>query len=84
MDLEWFSLLREEAEQQPWWRACEERTSPEAVTGVINFVGGWMSEGCVPDSNGRFLRDEAKTAAVPMLWSYAEHDHYDSATAIRH
>lgn len=22
VDLEWFSLLREEAEQQPWWKGC--------------------------------------------------------------
>jgi dienelactone hydrolase len=42
-----------------------------------------MSEGCVPDANGQFFRDAAKTAAVPMLWLYAEQDSYDSAGAIR-
>jgi dienelactone hydrolase len=56
---------------------------PEAVAGVINFVGGWMGERCVPDVNGRFVRDAAKTAAVPMLWLYADHDPYYSAPEIR-
>jgi dienelactone hydrolase len=56
---------------------------PEAVAGVINFVGGWMGEGCVPDANGRFFSDAARQAAVPMLWLYADHDPYYSATAIR-
>jgi dienelactone hydrolase len=56
---------------------------PEAVKGVVNFVGGWMSEGCVPDANGHFFREAAKTAAVPMLWLYAERDSYYSVPAIR-
>jgi hypothetical protein len=37
----------------------------------------------VPDANGRFFGDAARTAAVPMLWLYAEHDAYYSASAIR-
>jgi dienelactone hydrolase len=56
---------------------------PEAVRGVVNFVGGWMSEGCVSDANGQIISDAAKTAAVPMLWLYAEQDTYYSGTAIR-
>jgi dienelactone hydrolase len=55
---------------------------PEAVQGVINFVGGWMSAGCVPDANARFFRAAGKTAAVPMLWLYADQDPYYSATTI--
>jgi dienelactone hydrolase len=47
---------------------------PEAVAGVINFVGGWMWERCVPDANGRFFSDAARQARVPMLWLYADHD----------
>ncbi|HXH13386.1 MAG TPA: alpha/beta fold hydrolase [Alphaproteobacteria bacterium] len=56
---------------------------PETVKGVINFVGGWMSEGCVPDANTRFFRDAARQATVPMLWLYADQDPYYSATTIR-
>jgi hypothetical protein len=37
----------------------------------------------VPDANGCFFSDTARTAKVPMLWLYAEHDPYDSASAIR-
>jgi hypothetical protein len=55
----------------------------EAVRGVINFVWGWRGERCVPDANGRFFSDAARTAAFPTLWSYAEHDLYYSASAIR-
>jgi dienelactone hydrolase len=56
---------------------------PEAVAGVINFVGGWMWERCVPDANGRFFSDAAREAAIPMLWLYADHDPYYSTTAIK-
>jgi dienelactone hydrolase len=55
----------------------------EAVAGVINFVGGWMSEGCVPDANGGFFSGAARQAAAPVLWLYADHDPYYSATAIK-
>lgn len=50
---------------------------------VIDFVRGWRGERCVPDVYGRFFSDTARTAKVPMLWLYAEHDPYDSASAIR-
>jgi dienelactone hydrolase len=56
---------------------------PEAVRGVINFVGGLRGERCVLDANGRFFSDTARTPEVPMLWLYAEHDPYESASAIR-
>jgi hypothetical protein len=56
---------------------------PDAAAGVINFVGGWMGEGCVPDANGRFFSDAVRQARVPMLWLYADHHPYYSATAIR-
>jgi hypothetical protein len=47
------------------------------------FRWGLDVEGCVPDAHGQFFRDAAKTAAVPMLWWYADQDPYDSASAIR-
>ncbi|MGH8068278.1 MAG: dienelactone hydrolase family protein [Candidatus Entotheonellia bacterium] len=56
---------------------------PEAVQGVINVVGGWMGERCVPDANGQLFSGAARTATVPMLWLYADHDPYYSASAIR-
>jgi hypothetical protein len=56
---------------------------PQAVAGVINFVGGWMWERCVPDANGRFFSDAARQARIPMLWLYADHDPYYSAAAIK-
>jgi dienelactone hydrolase len=48
---------------------------PQAFVGVINFVGGWMGDGCATASainttafgrGGRFAR--------PMLWLYGEQD----------
>jgi dienelactone hydrolase len=56
---------------------------PDMVKGVINFVGGWMGEGCSPDSNGWFFAEAAQKAAVPMIWLYAENDNYYSTTAIK-
>lgn len=56
---------------------------PKTVKGVINFVGGWMYDGCFPDYNGRFLAEGAEKAAVPMLWLYAENDKYYSAGSIK-
>jgi dienelactone hydrolase len=56
---------------------------PEAVKGVINFVGGWMSEGCVPHANEGFFREATRQAVVPTLWLYADQDQYYSAAAIR-
>lgn len=56
---------------------------PDMLKGVINFVGGWMSERCFPDYNGRFFAEAAQKAAVPMIWLYAENDNYYSPTAIK-
>jgi hypothetical protein len=50
---------------------------------VLNFVGGWRGKRCVPDANRRFFSDTARMPEVPMLRLYAEHDLYDSASAIR-
>jgi dienelactone hydrolase len=56
---------------------------PDTVKGVINFVGGWMGEGCSRDSNGWFFAEAAQKAVVPMIWLYAENDSYYSTTAIK-
>jgi dienelactone hydrolase len=56
---------------------------PEVVRGVVNVVGGWMWERCVPDANTHFFHEAAKSATVPMLWLYAEQDADYSASAIR-
>lgn len=56
---------------------------PDMVKGVINFVGGWMYDKCLPDSNRWFFADAAQKAAVPMIWLYAENDSYYSTYAIK-
>jgi dienelactone hydrolase len=37
----------------------------------------------MPDANTRFFREAARQATVPMLWLYADHDPFYSATTIR-
>ena len=59
---------------------------PGAVRGVINFAGGWTSQGC--DERGRGFNQATFAAAggrarVPMLWLYAEQDRFYSAPWIR-
>lgn len=56
------------------------------IKGAINFVGGWVGEGCSRisgvDSNAIDYREAGKLTSLPMLWLYAEHDSYYSPKAI--
>ena len=53
------------------------------VEGVINFVGGWVGEGCPRDFNRESYSEFGKKTNLRMLWLYAENDSYYSPTAIR-
>jgi dienelactone hydrolase len=62
---------------------------PDRVRGVVNFAGGWTSDGC-SEQAGRFnetvFRDAgtaAATARIPMLFLYAGNDSYYSPASIR-
>jgi pimeloyl-ACP methyl ester carboxylesterase len=52
---------------------------PEQVLGVLNFVGGWMGEGCSTASeiNGALFQRGGKFSR-PTLWLYGQHDSYYS------
>ena len=59
---------------------------PGAARAVINFAGGWTSDGC--DRHGEGFNQPTFAAAgrrsrLPMLWLYAEGDRYYSAASIR-
>jgi pimeloyl-ACP methyl ester carboxylesterase len=50
---------------------------PREVTGVINFAGGWVGEGC-PDAseiNGTLFK-RGGMFPYPTLWLYGNHDPY--------
>jgi dienelactone hydrolase len=52
---------------------------PHEVTGVINFAGGWVGEGC-PDAseiNGTLFK-RGGMFPYPTLWLYGNHDPYYS------
>lgn len=56
----------------------------DRIKGVINFVGGWVGEGCPPgDHNFYGFREAGKLTSLPMLWLYAERDSYYSPKAIK-
>jgi pimeloyl-ACP methyl ester carboxylesterase len=48
---------------------------PDKVDGVINFSGGWWAER-VPTADFNVLQfgQAGRTATIPMLWLYADHD----------
>ncbi|KXF81827.1 alpha/beta hydrolase family protein [Enterovibrio coralii] len=52
---------------------------PDDVKGVINFVGGWISDWCstADDINGALFRDGGK-AKVSSIWLYGENDSFYS------
>jgi pimeloyl-ACP methyl ester carboxylesterase len=54
-------------------------TYPEQVLGVLNFVGGWLGEGCgtAGDINGALFQRGGKFDR-PTLWLYGQHDSYYS------
>jgi pimeloyl-ACP methyl ester carboxylesterase len=52
---------------------------PEQVLGVLNFVGGWLGEGCrtAGEINGTLFQRGGKFAR-PTLWLYGQHDSFYS------
>lgn len=50
-------------------------THPEQIAGVVNFVGGWVGEGCrtARDINGALFR-RGSTFRGPTLWLYGRRD----------
>ncbi|MBL8516791.1 MAG: dienelactone hydrolase family protein [Betaproteobacteria bacterium] len=59
-------------------------TRPDAFVGVINFVGGWLGEGCqdaIPVNTTTFARGGGYNR--PTLWLYGENDPFYSATHSR-
>lgn len=52
---------------------------PEQILGVINFVGGWISEGCgYADLINKTLFQRGATYDRPTLWLYGKDDTYYS------
>lgn len=59
-------------------------TRPDMFRGVVNFVGGWMGEGCKEAAlinRAGFLRGAAMPR--PTLWLYGERDSYYSLSHSR-
>jgi pimeloyl-ACP methyl ester carboxylesterase len=52
---------------------------PQQVLGALNFVGGWMGEGCrnAGDINGALFQRGGKFGR-PTLWLYGQHDSFYS------
>jgi pimeloyl-ACP methyl ester carboxylesterase len=52
---------------------------PEQVLGVLNFVGGWLGEGCstAGEVNGALFQRGGKFDR-PTLWLYGQHDSFYS------
>ena len=52
---------------------------PEQVLGVLNFVGGWLGEGCstAGEVNGALFQRGGKFGR-PTLWLYGHHDSFYS------
>ena len=52
---------------------------PSNIRGVLNFSGGWWGETMwQADFNFQQFRAAGKTAKVPQLWLYGDHDSYYS------
>lgn len=52
---------------------------PEDVSGVVNFVGGWMGDGCPEASTiNQTLLNKGAAFGKPMLWFYGHDDLYYS------
>ncbi len=57
---------------------------PEAYRGVVNFVGGWLGEGCVDAvAVNRTTFAAAAAGGRPSLWLYGENDPFYSAAHSR-
>jgi hypothetical protein len=57
---------------------------PEQIAAVINFVGGWVGEGCATarEINGSLFKRGA-TFPGPTLWLYGQDDVYYSVAHSR-
>ena len=59
---------------------------PGSAIGVINFVGGWMSDSCNSraglDINEAIFREAGKKSAVPALFLYGSADNYYAVSSI--
>jgi pimeloyl-ACP methyl ester carboxylesterase len=52
---------------------------PDQVLGVINFVGGWISEGCGhADQINKTIFQQGASYGLPTLWLYGKDDRYYS------
>ena len=50
---------------------------PEMFEGVLNFVGGWLGDGCArADAVNPVLMQRGASFKQPMLWIYGDHDPY--------
>ena len=57
---------------------------PERVSAVINFVGGWMGEGCPNSAEiNDTLFSQAAKFPNPTLWLYGENDPFYSTKHTR-
>ncbi len=54
-------------------------TNPEQVRGVINFVGGWIGEGCpTAEEINQTLFNKGSAFREPMLWLHGKDDYFYS------
>jgi dienelactone hydrolase len=57
---------------------------PAAYRGVVNFVGGWIGEGCADAvAVNRTTFSASAVARTPMLWLYGESDPFYSVAQSR-
>ena len=57
---------------------------PAVYAGVINFVGGWLGEGCADAVTvNRSTFEEAADQSSPVLWLYGENDPFYSVSHSR-
>jgi dienelactone hydrolase len=60
------------------------RRRPAVYAGVINFVGGWLGEGCADAVTvNRSTFEEAADQPSPVLWLYGENDPFYSVSHSR-
>jgi dienelactone hydrolase len=59
------------------------RRRPAVYAGVINFVGGWLGEGCADAVTvNRSTFEEAADQPSPVLWLYGENDPFYSVSHV--
>jgi len=57
---------------------------PEQIFGVVNFVGGWLGEGCATASAvSQALFEQGARFKRPTLWLYGRHDPFYSISHSR-